>query len=299
MDSPELRPAGVTASRGDGALIAGLLALGIGVLAAIIAGVIAVVWMLFSASALGDDNGYGLGEPEPGVIAPSAESGPREVCVGECFSIDQAQALLDEATGERIEALAALGARDAPALPASAGPALDTLQATPTSNAQCRALLPLEPVVRGHPVAGSGARDDAILDLGSFGDESSSVRVVARVFETPERAESYIAAARYALNLCGRQVISTQDGDATVTTLPAKIIGYNSVDDPIVVDRETTHIGWQHDGGLTQRGDDLQHGNLVVRVTIDGTEGPGLDEAEVSALLLNIIERLEALEPVA
>ncbi len=298
MDAPELGATLSPHQRSDGALIAGLLALGVGVLAAVIAGIVTLMWMIISAGALGDDNGYGLGDPEPGVIAPSAPSAPREPCTGECFSLDQARALLADNTGGPFATLAELGAREAPALPTTAGPALDTLQATPTSNAQCRALLPLEPVVRGNPAAASGARGDAIIDLGAFGDDSTSVRIVARVFETPERAEAYIAASAYSVRGCGRQVIASGDSEVIVTTLPAYIMGYNSIDDPIVVDRETTHVGWQHDGGLTNRGDDLQHGNLVVRVTIGGDADAELDDTQVSALLLGIIARLEALEPV-
>jgi hypothetical protein len=79
--------------------------------------------------------------------------------------------------------------------------------------------------------------------------------------------------------------------------LPVHISGYDSIDDPIAPNKPTWHSGWQHDGGLTDRGHELQHGNLVVRVVIDSSSGAALTEQEIARLLLPMIERLEALEP--
>ncbi len=240
------------------------------------------------------DPGSRAEEPQPGFL-PDANgaSGPRADCVGDCFSVAQAQSLV---LGE--DELASVGLRSTGTVDlqgASAGEALRSRQAVETSNAQCRFALGVEPVVRGNPAAGSAAETDPLVDLGQFSGGGTSVSVVARVFENPERAAAYAAAADYALGLCSSQVVDTRRGAGEVTTLPATIRGYDSIDDPIVTGRPTEHIGWQNAGALTDRGHDLQHGNLVVRIVIDGAP---LTEAEAAALLLPMIARLEALEPV-
>lgn len=232
-------------------------------------------------------------EPQPGFVPDSTgATGPRADCAGDCFSVEQARSLAPS----DIE-LATIGVRpvgSAEPQGDSAGAALRARQAIETSNAQCRFALGIEPVVRGNPTAGSAAETDPLIDLGRFVGNGTSVNVVARVFENPERASAYARAADYALSLCSRQVVETRRGSGDVTTLPATIAGYNSIDDPIVTDRATAHIGWQNSGALTDRGHDLQHGNIVVRVVIDGAP---LTEDEVAVLMLAMIERLEALEP--
>jgi hypothetical protein len=233
-------------------------------------------------------------QPRPGFIPDeTSASGPRDDCTGDCFSVAQALSL---APSESV--LESLGLRrtgNAGPVADSAGLALRARQAVETSDAQCRFALGIEPVVRGNPTAGSAAETDPIVDLGGYAGDGTSVTVTARVFENPERASAYAAAADYALGLCYEQVVQTVRGSGDVTMRPATLTGYDSIDDPIVTDRETAHIGWQHSGALTDRGHDLQHGNLVVRVVIDGAP---LSEAEVAALVLPMIAQLEALEPV-
>lgn len=240
-----------------------------------------------------------LDEPEAPEAGLQPGSGgvqaPREPCTGDCFTAEQALAVAPTALD-----LSSLGlSRVGPAAPVSttAGPALDAQIAIETTNAQCRTLLSLEPVVRGNPGVDSGARDDEIVDLGRFERAGTSIRIVARVFENSDRAEAYSAAAGYAQRGCVRQTLSTPQGDVAVTTLQAQISGYDSIDDPIVTGRPTSHRGWQHDGGRTDRGHELQHGNLVVRVILESRGTGALDENEISQLVLPMIERLEALEP--
>ncbi len=232
-------------------------------------------------------------EPVPGFVPDSTgATGPRDDCTGDCFSVEQAQSLAP--TDGELTAIGLQRTGNAEPQGDSAGVALGARQVVETSNAQCRFALGIEPVVRGNPSAGSAAETDPLVDLGRFSGNGTSVSVVARVFENPERASAYAAAAEYALSLCSRQVVETRRGSGDVTTLPATITGYNSIDDPIVNDRETTHVGWQNAGALTDRGHDLQHGNIVVRVVIDGAP---LSEGEVAQLMLAMIDRLEALEP--
>jgi hypothetical protein len=219
-------------------------------------------------------------------------TGPRADCTGDCFSVEQAQSLAP--SGVELTAIGLQRTGNAEPQGDSAGVALGARQVIETSNAQCRFALGVEPVVRGNPTAGSAAETDPLIDLGRFAGNGTGVTVVARVFENPERASAYAAAAEYALSLCSRQVVESRRGSGDVTTLPATIAGYNSIDDPIVTGRATTHIGWQNAGALTDRGHDLQHGNIVVRVVIDGAP---LTEAEVALLMLAMIDRLEALEP--
>lgn len=240
------------------------------------------------------DAGSRAEEPQPGFLPDeNGASGPRADCTGDCFSVTQAETLVP---GEAE--LAGIGLRRTGTVAmqgSSAGEALRSRQAIETSNAQCRFALGVEPVVRGNPAAGAAAETDPLVDLGQYSGDGTSVSIVARVFENPERAAAYAAAADYALGLCSSQVVDTRRGAGNVTTLPATIRGYDSSDDPIVAGRPTEHIGWQNAGALTDRGHDLQHGNLVVRIVIDGAP---LTEAEVTALLLPMIARLDALEPV-
>ena len=238
----------------------------------------------------------GPGQPEAGFLPESGGTQePRLACTGDCFTAEQALSLAPSTADLAALGLTAVG----PAQPVAteAGPALDARQLIETSNAQCRFALGIEPVVRGNPRVDSGSRIDELVDLGRYERSGTSISVVARVFENPGRAEAYAAAAQYALSLCSRQLLVTPQGDVEVTMLPAQITGFDSIDDPIVPNRPTTHFGWQHDGGRTDRGHDLQHGNLVVRVVIESNGSDSLDEQEIAGLLLPLIERLEALEP--
>jgi len=218
----------------------------------------------------------------------------RQPCTGECFTIEQSLTLVPTDGDMNDLGLRRIG--DAAPVADTAGAALDVRQAIETTNAQCRFALGIEPVVRGNPTVGSGARSDALVDLGRFERAGTSIRIVARVFESEARAEAYSGAAEYALSLCSPQTIVTAQGDVQVTMRPAKIAGYDSIDDPIVANRPTFHVGWQHDGGRTDRGHDLQHGNIVVRVIIEPEGGVALSDQEVATLLLPMIARLEALE---
>jgi hypothetical protein len=226
---------------------------------------------------------------------PSGTLSDRKPCTGECFTAEQASSVAPTAADLAALGLTAAGNGEPVAL--LAGPAVDARQLIKTTNAQCRFALGVEPVVRGNPSVDSGARDDELVDLGRYERGGTSIRIVARVFENPERAEAYTAAIDSANSLCSWETITTAEGDIDVTMLPAKIVGYDSIDDPIVTGRPTWHSGWQHDGGLTDRGHELQHGNVVVRVVIESGGGAGLSEPEVARLLLPMIDRLEALEP--
>lgn len=240
------------------------------------------------------DPGSRAEEPQPGFLPDeSGATGPRADCAGDCFSVVQAESLVP--TDAELTALGLRRTGKAGPEADSAGIALRARQAVETTNAQCRFALGIEPVVRGNPSAGSAAETDPIIDLGKYAGGGTSVTIVARVFENPERASAYAAATDYALGLCSRQEVETRRGSGEVTTLPATITGFDSIDDPIVTDRETEHIGWQNAGALSDRGHDLQHGNLVVRVVIDGAP---LSEQQVAALLMPMIARLEGLEPV-
>lgn len=236
------------------------------------------------------------GDPEAGFLPESSGPlGDREPCSGECYTASDVNTLAPSAAD-----LAALGitpAGSAAPVAMRAGPALDARQLVETTNAQCRFAHGVEPVVRGHPTVGSGARDDELIDLGRYERDGTTIRIVARVFETAARAEAYTFAIDSANSLCSRETIATAQGDVAVRMLPAHIAGYDSSDDPIVNDRPTWHSGWQHQGGLTDRGHEFQHGNIVVRVVIDSSGGAELTEQEVARLLLPMIERLEALEP--
>jgi hypothetical protein len=238
------------------------------------------------------DPGSRADEPQPGFLPDeNGATGPRDDCTGDCFSVAQAQSLAPSPAE-----LAAVGLRrtgSAQPQGDSAGEAQRARQVIETSNAQCRFALGIAPVVRGNPSAGSAAETDPLVNLGQFAGGGTSMSVIARVFENPERASAYAAAAEFALGLCGDQIVDTRGADGAVTTRPATITGYNSIDDPIVAERTTLHVGWQNAGALTDRGHDLQHGNIVVRVVIDGVP---LTEAEVATLVLPMIERLEALE---
>lgn len=238
----------------------------------------------------------GPGQPETGFQPESSRDlEPRLACAGECFTAAQALSLAP--TPDDLAALGLTAAGSAAPVAAEAGPALDARQLIETSNAQCRFALGVEPVVRGNPRVDSGSRTDELVDLGRFERSGTSIRIVARVFENAGRAEAYAAATEYALSLCSRQLIVTPQGDVEVTMLPAQITGYDSIDDPIVPNRPTTHYGWQHDGGRSDRGHELQHGNLVVRVVIESSGSNTLDEQEIAGVLLPMIERLEGLEP--
>jgi hypothetical protein len=219
----------------------------------------------------------------------------REPCSGECFTADDARGLAPNADDLSALSLSAAGSAEPVAL--LAGPALDARQLIETTNAGCRFALGVEPVVRGNPSVDSGARDDELVDLGRFERDGTNIRIVARVFENTERAEAYTSAIDAGGSLCGPQKLSTPTGDVDVTMVSAHITGYDSSDDPIVSDRATWHLGWQHQGGRTDRGHELQHGNIVVRVVIDSSGGSALTEQEVAQLMLPMIERLEALEP--
>ena len=247
----------------------------------------------------GSVSGYGIEEsPTAGIqTGQGGATTPREPCDGECFDADQVLALAPTAGDLADLGLTRTG--DADPNGATAGEALDARQAIETSNAQCRYSLGIEPVVRGNPSGSTGARLDELVDLGRYERPGASIRIVARVLENPERAESYASAAEFASGLCSRQYLAGAQGDVLVTTLPAKIVGYNSRTDPIVVDRDTRHLGWQHDGGRTDQGHEFQHGNIAVRVVIDSEGGRGLTEDEVARLLLPLIDRLESLEPAA
>lgn len=240
------------------------------------------------------DPGSRAEEPQPGFIPDeTGATGPRADCTADCFSVAQ----VEELAPTEAE-LAGLGLRrtgNAGPQGDAAGVALRARQAIETSNAQCRFALGIEPVVRGNPSAGSASETDPLIDLGQYSGGGTSVSVVARVFENPERASAYAASADYALGLCSSQVVDTRRGAGDVTTLPATIAGFDSIDDAIVSDRVTEHIGWRNSGALTDRGHDLQHGNVVVRMVIDGAP---LSEQQAAALLLPMIARLEALEPV-
>lgn len=247
----------------------------------------------------GSVSGYGIEEP-PSAGIQTGQGGattPREPCDGECFDAGQALALAP--TASDLAELGLTRAGDADPIGTTAGEALDARQAIETSNAQCRYSLGIEPVVLGNPSGSTGARLDELVDLGRFERPGASIRIVARVLENPERAESYASAAEFASRYCSRQNLGGAQGDDLVTTLPAKIVGYNSSSDPIVVDRETRHLGWQHDGGRTDQGHEFQHGNIAVRVVIDSEGGRGLTDEEVARLLLPLIDRLESLEPAA
>jgi len=238
----------------------------------------------------------GPDQPETGFQPESGGTQePRLECTGNCFTAEQALSLAPTAAD-----LAALGlTASGPAAPVAteAGPALDARQLIETSNAQCRFALGVEPVVRGNPRVDSGSRADELVDLGRFERSGTSIRIVARVFENEGRAEAYASAAEYGLRSCVRQLIGTPQGDVEVTVLPAQISGYDSIDDPIDPNKPTTHYGWQHDGGRTDRGHELQYGNIAVRVVIESTGADPLDEQEIARLMLPMIERLEGLEP--
>lgn len=247
-------------------------------------------WPLIAGAAFAPD------EPEAGFQPDSSGTvGPREPCTGSCFTAQQALTLAP--TAADLSALGMSPAGAAAPVSTTAGPALDARQLIETTNAQCRFALGVEPVVRGNPRVDSGARSDELVDLGRFEREGTSIRVVARVFENAERAEAYAAAAGFAQRSCTRQTLSTPQGELEVRMLPAQITGYDSIDDPIVTGRPTTHLGWRYDYGLTDRGHELQYGNIAVRVVIESTGTDPLDEQEIARLMLPMIERLEALEP--
>ncbi|UYN84565.1 MAG: hypothetical protein KIT89_05135 [Microcella sp.] len=243
------------------------------------------------------DGGWGSeGRPAPGFQPEDGQPlSDREPCRGQCSTVDQAMTLAP--TAADLAALGLTRVGDAQPVGDTAGAALDARQAIETTNAQCRFALGIEPVVRGNPAAASGARLDELVDLGRYERSGTSIRIVARVFENPQRAEAYAAAAGYALNLCSRQTLSSPNGEVLVTMLQAKIVGYDSSSDPIRAERPVTHIGWQHAGGRSDRGHDLQYGNVVVRVVIDGENAQPMTESEVSRLLLPMIDRLQVLAP--
>jgi len=243
------------------------------------------------------DGGWGTeGRPTQG-FQPDDEQplSDREPCRGQCSTADHALTLAP--TAADLAALGLIRVGDAQPVGGSAGAALDARQAIETTNAQCRFALGIEPVVRGNPAAASGARLDELVDLGRYERSGTSIRIVARVFENAQRAEAYAAAAGYALNLCSRQTLSSPSGEVLVTMLPAKIVGYDSSSDPIRAERPVTHIGWQHAGGRSDRGHDLQYGNVVVRVVIDGENAQNMTENDIARLLLPMIDRLQALSP--
>lgn len=243
------------------------------------------------------DGGWGTeGRPTPGFQTEDGQKlSDREPCSGQCSTADHALTLAP--TAADLAALGLTRVGDGQPVGGSAGAALDARQAIETTNAQCRFALGIEPVVRGNPAAGSGARLDELVDLGRYERSSTNIRIIARVFENPQRAEAYAAAAGYALNLCSRQTLSSPSGEVLVTMLPAKIVGYDSSSDPIRAERPVTHIGWQHAGGRSDRGHDLQYGNVVVRVVIDGENAQPMTDSEISRLLLPMIDRLQALSP--
>jgi hypothetical protein len=250
-------------------------------------------WPLIAGTALGYYDGNDV--PQAGFQPESSGTlADREPCTGECFTADDARGLAPTAGDLSALGLRAAGSAEPVAL--LAGPALDARQLIATTNAGCRFALGVEPVVRGNPSVDSGARNDELVDLGRFERDGTSIRIVARVFENTERAEAYTAAIDAGGSLCGPQKLSTPTGDVDVAMVSAHIAGYDSSDDPIVNDRATWHLGWQHEGGRTDRGHEFQHGNIVVRVVIDSRGGAELSEQEVARLLLPVIERLEALE---
>jgi hypothetical protein len=235
---------------------------------------------------------YLSGRTPAAVSVPVASTAPTPTpvsCEGICFTAEEARSLFPSDA-----ALAILGSpmygEQSPLPNSTAGEYKKTaFQGWAQANgypADCGFLIAQAPVSPNSPTSAAGSRSEPIVDLGNYHLASLNIIQSVRVFQSESLAADYRADLRDALSRCPHFTLRGTEGlyasDADI------------VDNPI--SPAVGAIGWNEPNpDESYRTEDLQYGNLVVRVVINRLADSTVTDADVEAYLHEIANEMVAL----
>lgn len=223
---------------------------------------------------------------------PVAFEGDDLGCFGSCFTVEDAESLVPSAA-----ALEALGAEGMDGYGGGyrqpIGDVYDAARWEWTDGegepSGCSFALSYGPATASN-TATTDQRSDPTVELGSFGDESSNVYQLVRVFGSHADGNAYPGQLRESLEGCTHYSVDLGYEERYETdVVPAEIS---------VPFGTATVVAWrEYDGYNRITVADLQYANLVVRsIFIDGP-GPGISDGEFDAFIAETASAMAALDP--